>query len=383
MLLTVEGLGTSAIMRETAKSKTCVWRWQERFASEGFEGLLRDKTRPSRIPKLDPSVAERVVGLTFAAPPGETTHWTGAAMARAAGVSISSVQRIWRAHGLQPHRVRQFKLSNDPEFVDKLRGVVGLYVDPPAHAVVLSVDEKSQIQALDRTQPGLPMKRGRAGTMTHDYKRHGTTTLFAAMNVLDGTVIGHNMQRHRHQEFIRFLNAVEREIPAGKTVHAILDNYAAHKHPAVRQWLARHPRWTFHFTPTSASWLNAVEGFFATLTKRRLKRGVFRSVVDLQAAINRFLEDHNAQSKPFEWVADPDKIIAAVRRGHQMLNSIHSHVRRFKLQARIFFCSRSSVSNRPPLGRARGTIMRTTVDHALIRGLVTAGPVMRRGASSV
>jgi transposase len=383
VLLTVEGLGTSAIMRETAKSKTCVWRWQERFASEGFEGLLRDKTRPSRIPKLDPSVAERVVGLTFAAPPGETTHWTGAAMARAAGVSISSVQRIWRAHGLQPHRVRQFKLSNDPEFVDKLRGVVGLYVDPPAHAVVLSVDEKSQIQALDRTQPGLPMKRGRAGTMTHDYKRHGTTTLFAAMNVLDGTVIGHNMQRHRHQEFIRFLNAVEREIPAGKTVHAILDNYAAHKHPAVRQWLARHPRWTFHFTPTSASWLNAVEGFFATLTKRRLKRGVFRSVVDLQAAINRFLEDHNAQSKPFEWVADPDKIIAAVRRGHQMLDSIHSHVRRFKLQARIFFCSRSSVSNRPPLGRARGTIMRTTVDHALIRGLVTAGPVMRRGASSV
>ena len=323
VLLTVEGLGTSAIMRETAKSKTCVWRWQERFASEGFEGLLRDKTRPSRIPKLDPSVAERVVGLTFAAPPGETTHWTGAAMARAAGVSISSVQRIWRAHGLQPHRVRQFKLSNDPEFVDKLRGVVGLYVDPPAHAVVLSVEEKSQIQALDRTQPGLPMKRGRAGTMTHDYKRHGTTTLFAAMNVLDGTVIGHNMQRHRHQEFIRFLNAVEREIPAGKTVHAILDNYAAHKHPAVRQWLAPHPRWTFHFTPTSASWLNAVEGFFATLTKRRLKRGVFRSVVDLQAAINRFLEDHNAQSKPFEWVADPDKIIAAVRRGHQMLDSIH------------------------------------------------------------
>ena len=323
VLLTVEGLGTSAIMRETAKSKTCVWRWQERFASEGFEGLLRDKTRPSRIPKLDPSVAERVVGLTFAAPPGETTHWTGAAMARAAGVSISSVQRIWRAHGLQPHRVRQFKLSNDPEFVDKLRGVVGLYVDPPAHAVVLSVDEKSQIQALDRTQPGLPMKRGRAGTMTHDYKRHGTTTLFAAMNVLDGTVIGHNMQRHRHQEFIRFLNAVEREIPAGKTVHAILDNYAAHRHPAVRQWLARHPRWTFHFTPTSASWLSAVEGFFATLTKRRLKRGVFRSVVDLQAAINRFLEDHNAQSKPFEWVADPDKIIAAVRRGHQMLDSIH------------------------------------------------------------
>jgi transposase len=227
------------------------------------------------------------------------------------------------------------------------------------------------------------MKKGRAGTMTHDDKRHGTTTLFAAMNVLDGAVIGHNMQRHRHQEFIRFLNAVERAVPAGKTIHAILDNYAAHKHPAVRQWLASHPRWIFHFTPTSASWLNAAEGFFATLTKRRLKRGVFRSVVDLQAAINRLLEDRNANSKPFQWVADPDKITAAVKRGHQALDSIHSHVRRFKLQARIFFCSRSSVSNRPPLGGARGTIMRTTVDHALIRGLVTAGPVMRRGASSV
>jgi transposase len=383
VLLTAEGVGTSAIIRETSKSKTCVWRWQERFADEGFEGLLRDKTRPSRIPKLDPAIAERVVLLTMEPPVAEATHWTGAAMAEAAGVSVSSVQRIWRSHGLQPHRIRQFKLSKDPAFVDKLRDVVGLYVDPPAHTVVLSVDEKSQIQALDRTQPGLPMKKGRAGTMTHDYKRNGTTTLFAAMNVLDGTVIGRNMQRHRHQEFIRFLNAVEREVPAGKTVHAILDNYAAHKHPEVRKWLARHPRWTFHFTPTSASWLNAVEGFFATLTKRRLKRGVFQSVVDLQAAINRFLDDHNAKSKPFQWVADPEKIIEAVRRGHQALDSIHSHVRRFKLQARIFFCSRSSVSNQPPLGRARGTIMRTTVDHALMRGLVTAGPVMRRGASSV
>jgi transposase len=330
VLLSGKGLGTNAIMRETGKSKTCVWRWQERFAAEGFEGLLRDKTRPSRIPKLDTAVAERVVALTMEPPSCEATHWTGAAMAQAAGVSVSSVQRIWRAHGLQPHRVRQFKLSNDPAFVDKLRDVVGLYVDPPAHAVVLSVDEKSQIQALDRTQPGLPMKKGRAGTMTHDYKRNGTTTLFAAMNVFDGTVIGRNMQRHRHQEFIRFLNAVEREVPAGKIVHAILDNYAAHKHPEVRKWLTRHPRWTFHFTPTSASWLNAVEGFFATLSKRRLKRGVFRSVVDLQAAINRFLDDHNAQSKPFQWVADPDKIIAAVRRGHQTLDSIHSHVRRFK-----------------------------------------------------
>lgn len=188
---------------------------------------------------------------------------------------------------------------------------------------MLSGDEKTQIQALDRTQPGLPLKKGRAGTMTHDYKRHGTTTLFAALNVLDGSVIGRHMQRHRHQEFIRFLNAVEAEVPVGKVVHAILDSYAAHKHPKVRQRLGRHPRWTFHFTPTSCSWLNAVEGFFAKLTNRRLKRGAFRSIVDLQAAINRFLAEHNAEPRPFKWTADPDKIIAAVRRGHQVLDSIH------------------------------------------------------------
>ena len=323
VLLSAEGVGTNAIMRETSKAKTCVWRRQERFAAEGVDGLLRDKTRPSRIPKLAPSVAERIVELTMEPPPGETTHWTSALMAKAVGVSVSSVQRIWRAHGLQPHRVRQFKLSNDPEFIDKLRDVVGLYVAPPAHAIVLSFDEKSQIQALDRSQPGLPLKKGRAGTMTHDYKRNGTTTLFAALNVLDGTVIGRNMQRHRHQEFIRFLNLIEAQVPAGKAVHVILDNYAAHKHPKVREWLERHPRFTFHFTPTSCSWLNAVEGFFARLTNRRLKRGVFHSLVDLQAAINRFLAEHNESPKPFVWTADPDKIIDAVRRGHQVLDSHH------------------------------------------------------------
>jgi transposase len=244
-------------------------------------------------------------------------------MATEVGISVSSVQRIWRAHGLQPHRVRQFKLSNDPKFVEKLRDVVGLYVSPPAHAIVLSFDEKSQIQALDRSQPGLPLKKGRAGTMTHDYKRNGTTTLFAALNVLDGTVIGRNMQRHRHREFIRFLNLIDAQTPAGKAIHVILDNCAAHKHPKVREWLNRHPHFTFHFTPTSCSWLNAVEGFFAKLTKRRLKRGVFHSLVDLQAAINRFLAEHNENPKPFVWTADPDKIIAAVRRGHQALDSHH------------------------------------------------------------
>jgi transposase len=239
------------------------------------------------------------------------------------GISASSVQRIWRAQGLAPHRMRQFKLSQDPAFAAKLKDVVGLSVDPPAHAVVLSVDEKSQIQALDRTQPGLPLKKGRAGTLTHAYKRNGTTTLFAALNGLNGTVIGRNLQRHRHQEFLRFLNDIERNVPAGKIVHVILDNYATHQHPKVWPWLGRHPRFVFPFTPTSCSWLNAVETFFATLTKRRLKRGVFRSVVDLQAAINRFIQEANHEPKPFVWTADPDKIIAAVNRGRQVLDSIH------------------------------------------------------------
>jgi transposase len=212
-------------------------------------------------------------------------------MAKAVGIAASSVVKIWHEHGLAPHRWHSFKLSNDKAFAEKLHDVVGLYVSPPAHAIVLSVDEKSQIQALDRTQPGLPLKKGRAGTMTHDYKRHGTTTLFAALNVLDGSVIGRNMQRYRHHEFIRFLNAIEAELPKDKAVHVILDNYATHKQPKVRAWLAHHPRWTFHFVPTSCSWLNAVEGFFAKLTRRRLEYGVFHSVVDLQATINRFVRE--------------------------------------------------------------------------------------------
>jgi transposase len=281
-------------MRRAGVSKPCVWRWQRRFMESGVDGLVHDKTRkPGKAPVSDHLVA-RLIERTLGDPPGATTHWTSRAMANAMGLAISTVQKIWRVHGLAPHRLRTFKLSRDPQFAAKLRDVVGLYVNPPAHAVVLSVDEKSQIQAVDRTQPGLPIKRGRAGTMTHDYIRHGTTTLFAALNVLDGRVIGQCMQRHRHQEFLRFLNRLERDIPAGKLVHVILDNYGSHKHPKVRAWLARHPRWIFHFTPTSASWLNAVEGFFAKLTRRRLQRGVFRSLVELQAAINRYLADHNA-----------------------------------------------------------------------------------------
>jgi transposase len=323
VLLSAAGLGTVEIMRRTGMSKPTVWRWQERYLDEGVPGLKRDKTRPSRVPPLPRDVRLKVIAKTVQETPPNATHWSRATMAEAVGISASSVGRIWADAGLKPHIVKGFKVSNDPMFEEKVAEIVGLYLDPPDRAVVLCVDEKSQIQALDRTQPWLPLKKGRAATMTHDYKRHGTTTLFAALNVLDGTVIGRNMQRHRHQEFIRFLNTIERQVPAGKNVHVILDNYAAHKHPKVRQWLYRHERFTFHFTPTSCSWLNAVEGFFAKLTKRRLKRGAFHSLVDLQAAINRFVAEQNANPKPFTWTADPDRIIAAVKRGHQVLDSIH------------------------------------------------------------
>ena len=337
VLFSGDGFGTSAIMVASGKSKTCVWRWQERFMCEGVAGLLRDKTRPSRIPPLAKDRVDEVIALTVKPPPHEASQWTVRAMAKTVGLSPSTVHEIWKAHGLSPHRWRQFKLSNDPEFAKKLREVVGLYVAPPAHAVVLSVDEKSQIQALDRTQPGLPLKKGRGQTLTHDYKRNGTTTLFAALNVLDGSVISQNMQRHPlpgsasssdaregHQEFLSFLNQIERQVPLGKKIHVILDNYGTHKHPNTRAWLARHPRWTFHFIPTSSSWLNAVEGFFAKLTRRRLKHGVFKSLDDLKQAIDRFIAEHNkTEARPFVWKADPDKIIAARNRGYQVLDSIH------------------------------------------------------------
>ncbi|HEX2083784.1 MAG TPA: IS630 family transposase [Xanthomonadaceae bacterium] len=308
VLHSADRLSVAEVARRAGASRPAVWRWQRRFAVAGIEGLLRDATRkPGKAPTPDATVA-RVVALTCGEPLGEATHWTGRAMARASGLSLRTVQRIWAAHDLQPHRMRTFKRSNDPDFAAKLEAIVGLYLDPPAHSLVFSLDE-SQIQALDRTQPGLPLKPGKAGTMTHDYKRHGTTTLFAALNVLDGKVIGRCMARHRHQEFIRFLNAVERVGPPGKVIHAILDNYGAHKHPKVRAWLARHPRWTFHFTPTSGSWLNAVETFFSTLTRRRLKRGAFRSIVELQAAINRYLAQHNQDPRPFTWTKTTDQIL--------------------------------------------------------------------------
>ena len=303
-------LAVAEVARRAGVGRPAVWRWQRRFAEAGVEGLLRDAARGPGKPRLGDATVRRVVALACAEPPGAATHWSGRAMAKTVGISLRSVQRIWAAHKLQPHRIRTFKRSSDPAFAAKLEDIVGLYIAPPKHAIVLSIDEKSQIQALDRTQPGLPLKPGKAGTMTHDYKRHGTTTLFAALDILEGTVIGRCMQRHRHQEFLRFLNTIEQAVPAGRLSHVILDNYSPHKHPKVRAWLARHPRWIFHFTPTSGSWLNAVETFFSTLTRRRIRRGSFHSIVDLQAAINRYLDEHNQDPKPFIWTKTTHPIFA-------------------------------------------------------------------------
>src|SRR5208337_399323 len=278
------GKSNNALAKELETSRPTVLDWRQRFAKGGVKALYEDRPRGRSFTPLVRAKEAEVVAMTQTAP-AQATHWSCRRMAEICSISKASVQRIWRANGLKPHLVRTFKLSNDPDFIEKLEDVVGLYMNPPDHALVFCIDEKSQIQALDRTQPGLPMKKGRAGTMTHDYKRNGTTTLFAAMNVLDGTVIGRNMQRHRHQELLRFLNAIEREVPAGKIVHAILDNYAPHKHPAVRQWLAKHPRFHFHFIPTSSSWLNMVERFFAEITRNRIRRGAFKSVAELKGAI--------------------------------------------------------------------------------------------------
>jgi transposase len=314
ILLSAERLPVTEVARRAGVSRPAVWRWQRRYAEQGAEGLLRDKTRkPGRAPLARATVAE-VLALTCAEPPGTVTHWTGRAMAKTVGISLSAVQRIWQANRLQPHRLRTFKRSNDPAFASKVEDIVGLYMDPPCHAVVLSIDEKSQIQALDRTQPGLPLKPGKCGTMTHDYKRNGTTTLFAALNTLDGTVVGRCMPRHTHKEFVRFFDAVERAVPAGKMIHAILDNYGTHKHPRVRKWMADHPRWVFHFTPTSAAWINAIEGFFSTITRRRIRRGVCQFVADLQDAIARYIRDHNRAARPFVWTKLAEAILAKLAR---------------------------------------------------------------------
>ena len=323
MLLGDDGVRTSEIRERLGTTTPTISRWRERYEAAGVPGLLKDASRPGRKPSLSQATVAGVVELTLREKPPDATHWSTRSMAAVAAISPASVRRIWKAHGLQPHRVRTFKLSRDPQFVEKLHDVVGLYVDPPKKALVFSVDEKSQIQALDRTQPGLPMKRGRAGTMTHDYKRNGTTTLFAALNVLTGEVIGECMPRHRHEDFLAFLKKIDRQTAAGLDLHLIVDNYATHKHKAVEPWLIRHPRFHLHFTPTSASWLNLVERLFSDLTQKRLRRGAFKSVKELVTAIRAYLVQRNRDPKPFIWTAAVQTILEKVRRGNEALDALH------------------------------------------------------------
>ena len=323
LLMAGDGAANSRIATALGVSRQTVLKWRARFLSDGLGSVGTVRTGRGRKPEITAHQVQAIVHATLHETPPGATHWSCRSMAKAAGVSRSTVQRIWDAHGLQPHRVTTFKLSTDPAFVEKLTDVVGLYLNPPDKAVVLCVDEKSQIQALDRTQPGLPMKPGRHGTMTHDYKRHGTTTLFAALNVLTGTVIGECHGRHRHQEFLKFLRRLDRAFPHDLTLHVILDNYGTHKHERVRRWLAAHPRFKLHFTPTSASWLNLVESWFSKLTQRRLRRGAFGSVQELIAAINDYLTHHNADPKPFVWATTVDTILDKVRKCKVILGTHH------------------------------------------------------------
>lgn len=318
VLLAADGLQNKDIAARLAVGRVQVSRWRDRYAESRLAGIEQDLPRGAPPVKVD---VARLVELTTQSKPEAATHWSTRKMATELGVSAASVSRHWRANGLKPHLVRGFKVSRDPLFVEKLEDIVGLYMSPPEHALVLCCDEKSQVQALDRTQPGLPLKKGRAATMTHDYKRHGTTTLFAALNILDGQVIGHCQQRHTHAEWLKFLRKIDRETPKGKTLHLIADNYATHKHPAVQEWLAKHPRFNMHFTPTSASWLNMVERFFRDITTERLRRGVFTSVPELVTAIDEYVAHHNKEPKPFIWTKSARDILQKVIRANSRLSS--------------------------------------------------------------
>lgn len=321
VLLAAEGKQDLEIARLLSIVPRTAARWRSRFLREGIAGLEHDAPRPGRTPSISPQLVRRVVTKTTQEKPRHATHWSTRTMAAEVGISEASVRRIWRSHGLKPHRVESFKLSNDPRFAEKLEDIVGLYLDPPEHALVLSLDEKCQIQALDRSQPGLPLKKGRAQTMTHDYKRHGTTTLFAALNTMDGQVMATCMERHRHQEWLKFLRLIDRRTPADKQLHLIVDNYATHKHPTIQRWAARHQRFHFHFTPTSSSWLNMVERFFRDLTENQLRRGVFTSVEALQERILAYIEEHNRQPKPFIWTAKASDILEKVKRAKANFNN--------------------------------------------------------------
>jgi len=320
VLLAAEGRENREIAIDLATSRQTVGLWRQRFAQKGISGIAKDAPRGGRPPKSRLALERRIVEKTTQEKPSNATHWSTRSLAEAMGISHSMVHRVWRRNGLKPHLTKTFKVSNDPHFVEKLLDVVGLYLDPPEHALVLSIDEKSQIQALDRTQPGLPLKRGRCGTMTHDYKRNGTTTLFAAIEMAQGKIIANCMPRHRHQEWIKFLKQIDRETPKGLDLHLILDNYSTHKHPKVKSWLKRHPRFHLHFIPTSSSWLNVIERFFGELTTKRIRRGAFCSVPELIEAIHDYIDEHNEAPTPIVWTAQADKILEKVGRARISLD---------------------------------------------------------------
>lgn len=318
ILLAAAGLDNQSIAAQLNIGRVQVGRWRQRYIEGGLTAIEKDLPRGGRKTSVD---HQHIIELTTQTKPENATHWSTRRLAKVVGVNPTTVLRTWRAHGLKPHLLETFKVSRDPQFVEKLEDIVGLYLNPPEHALVLCCDEKSQVQALDRTQPGLPLKKGRAATMTHDYKRHGTTTLFAALNTLDGSVISRCESRHRHIEWLRFLKQIDRETPKHKTLHVICDNYSTHKHAKVRAWIEKHPRFHVHFTPTSASWLNMVERFFRDLTTDRLRRGVFHSVPDLIAAIESYVVSHNENPKPFIWTAKAKDILEKVIRANKRLSS--------------------------------------------------------------
>ncbi len=324
VLLAADGKQDLEIAETMNITRQKAGRWRKRFVRLGVPGIQKDAPRPGRTKKVSAAKTQTIIRKTTQEKPDNATHWSTRTMSRAVGLSPSTIGRIWKTHGLKPHRIKTFKLSNDKHFVEKLNDIVGLYLSPPEHAIVLSCDEKSQIQALDRTQPGLPLKKGRCGTMTHDYKRNGTTTLFAALNILNGKVIGTCMQRHRHQEWLKFLRLIDQSTPSDKHIHLIADNYSTHKHPKVKAWLARHRRFTVHFTPTSASWLNMVERFFRDLTDKRIRRDAFPNVKTLVAAIEDYIAKHNDEPKPFIWTAQASDILEKVTRARKRLNKLQS-----------------------------------------------------------
>jgi transposase len=324
VLAAAEGKQNRAIAEALGTDRLLVGQWRKRFAQQGVKGIEKDAPRGGRKPTARQAIAQKIVEWTTQKKPANATHWSTRTLAKELGTSHAMVNRVWQANGLKPHLVETFKVSNDPLFVEKLLDVVGLYLSPPEHALVLCADEKSQIQALDRTQPGLPLKKGRCGTMTHDYKRNGTTTLFAAIDMVDGKLIGRCMPRHRHQEWIKFLEQIDRETPADLDLHVIADNYRTHKHEKVQRWLGRHPRFHMHFIPTSSSWLNLIERWFREITDKRIRRGVFHSVPQLIEAIMAYIREHNENPQPFVWTAKAEAILAKIRRARAVLDKIAS-----------------------------------------------------------